>query len=134
MRQIVYMISLQHFMQNHINDIGYYEIKARYEAFLNRDIKIGMFVPVDEKGNVLERPKTRKSYYEFNKAKELVLFEGWTYDFEEEYLVFKIGETAELFLYFDELKGFKLIDIVDEHFPLSRTALKQIYEITNAQT
>lgn len=128
MDKIIHMIPLQNFMWNHLNDFGYYELKARYKAFLNKDVEMGMFVPVDEKGIVLNKPNTRKSFYQFNKAKERVLFEGWTYDFENEYLVFKISETATIFLDFEEIEGFKLIDLVDEHFTLSPTALYEIYE------
>lgn len=128
MEKIIHMIPLQNFMWNHINDFGYYELKARYKAFLNKDVELGMFVPVDEKGIVLNKPNTRKSFYQFNKAKERVLFEGWMYDFENEYLVFKISDTTTMFLDFEELNGLKLIDLTDEHFTLSKTALKQIYE------
>ncbi|MDM1074218.1 hypothetical protein HX001_17165 [Empedobacter brevis] len=128
-KRIKSLVCMQTFQKNHLNDFGYFALKARYELFLNKDVEIGMFVPVDEKENVLNKPNSRKSFYQFNKAKERVLFEDWTYDFEDEYLVFKIGdETGELFLDFEEIEGFKLIDLVNECFPLSKTALNEIYE------
>lgn len=130
---------MQTFQKNHLNDFGYFALKARYELFLNKEVKIGMFVACDLEGNVLSEPKWKDniggvvSFHHSNivyqQAKERVLFEDWTYDFEDEYLVFKIGdETGELFLDFEEIEGFKLIDLVNECFPLSKTALNEIYE------
>lgn len=144
-KKITHLISLQHFMQYHINDFGYYELKAKYETFLNRNVERGMFVPCDADGNVLEEPiddsdrgrceydllkklTFKEKLEKYKQAKELVLFEYWTYDFEDEYLVFKIGDkTDELFLDFEEIEGLKLIDLVDESFPFSQIALNQIY-------
>ncbi len=142
-KKITHLISLQHFMKFHINDIGYFELKARYEALLNKEFGIGMFVPCDLEGNVLMPPYPIKQIdpkkwslrvYDkselnlYNQAKERILFEDWTYDFEDEYLIFKKGDkTDEFFLDFEEIEGLKLIDLVDESFPFSQIALNQIY-------
>lgn len=61
----------------------------KYANFLKQELTLGMFVPVDEKGNVLEEPKPLKGceYWEeqelgcdwiiYRKAKTKVLFEGF---------------------------------------------------------
>ena len=131
---------MQTFQKNHLNDFGYYELKARYELFLNKAVEKWMFVPCDEEGNVLDKPKSSlggagifsEKYIDatekYQQAKERVLFEYWTYDFEDEYLVFKIGDKIdEFFLDFEEIERLKLVDLVDEYFPFSQTALNQIY-------
>ena len=41
--KITHLISLQHFIQKHINDFGYYDLKGHYEAFLSKDVKKGTF-------------------------------------------------------------------------------------------
>lgn len=131
MQKIIHMIPLQNFMWNHLNDFGYYELKARYELFLNKDVEIGMFVPVDENDKPIGKNVADNNYqgvFLYQQAKERTLFEGWTYDFENEYLVFKISEGATMFLDFEEIEGLKLIDFTDEYFTLSKTALKEIYE------
>ncbi|WP_413534053.1 hypothetical protein [Empedobacter brevis] len=130
MEKIIHMIPLQNFIWNHIKDFGYYELKARYKAFLNKDVELGMFIPTDENDNPLGKNVADNNYQGvllYRIAKQCVLFEGWTYDFENEYLVFKISETMTMFLDFEELKGLKLIDLAEEHFTLSESALKQIY-------
>ncbi|WP_137906083.1 hypothetical protein [Chryseobacterium sp. 2VB] len=79
------------------------ETTIKYAEFLKQPLTLGMFVPVDEEGNVLEEPTQEKygwysscspeeqsgwmyeegeaKYYEalekWNKAKEKVLFEGF---------------------------------------------------------
>ena len=53
-----------------------------YAKFLKRPLELGMFVPVDESGNVMEEPVETiggvELYSEkYQKAKEKVLFEGF---------------------------------------------------------
>lgn len=144
--KITHLISLQHFIQKHINDFGYYDLKGHYEAFLSKDVKKGMFIPCDEDDNVLEEPiiseylldrpngtpiksKNTPDAYKFRKGKERVLFEGWTYDFEEEYLVFEIGEKEWYILGFEDIEGCTLKDLIFEELKLSQTALNEIYNV-----
>ena len=60
----------------------------KYATFLRQPLKLEMFVPCDEEGNVLEEPKIEEEYvdehttqifakyqYDLDKAKEKVLFE-----------------------------------------------------------
>lgn len=70
-----------------------------YASFLKQPLKLGMFVPCDEDGNVLEEPKkenylTESGLYQtdchtkaikrYQKAKEKVLFNGFEYCLNEE--------------------------------------------------
>lgn len=142
--KITHLISLQHFIQRHINDFGYFELKARYEALLNKVVEKGMFVACDLEGNILKEPSKKDMewfkglafgdfscdytrIFEYVEAKERILFEGWTYDYEDEYLVFKICESEEWLLDFEEIKDLTLRDLVFEELKLSQAALNEIY-------
>lgn len=72
----------------------YADFRANYDSFLSQPIKLGMFVPCDDDGNVLTKPSFEcdcrsvfdtemcGNYFEceeYNKAKEKVLFEGFGY-------------------------------------------------------
>ena len=70
-----------------------YKDLVNYAKFLKQPLKLEMFVPCDEEGNVLEEPKRWKDYlqypdsfdgnkewdelYDYQQAKEKVLFEGF---------------------------------------------------------
>lgn len=49
---------------------------VRYAEFLKKPLTLGMFVPCDEGGNVLDC--TEENLTEFNSAAERVMFEGFT--------------------------------------------------------
>lgn len=58
----------------------------KYAQFLKQPLKLEMFIPCDDEGNVLEEPCSigvgNEFYYEraldqYEQAKEKVLFEGW---------------------------------------------------------
>jgi hypothetical protein len=51
-----------------------------YANFLKQPLTLGMFVPCDENGNVLEEKKPfQDDYHKFQQAKERVIFEGFDY-------------------------------------------------------
>ena len=68
----------------------------KYAKFLKQPLKLEMFVPCDEEGNILEEPKIENytqeelehsvmgcDYLDYNKAKEKVLFEDFKiYDYK----------------------------------------------------
>jgi len=68
-----------------INFIKGIESLRTYAKFLKQPLTLGMFVPVDEEGNVLEEPKQFEGKFKdyqnildtYVKAKEKVLFEGF---------------------------------------------------------
>lgn len=85
-----------------------------YAEFLKRPLKLEMFVPCDEEGSVLEKPvkiqyfdptepvpeEIEQEFYEYEKAKEKVLFEGFAVKTMEFHNHIKscstpIGETKE---------------------------------------
>ena len=73
-----------------INYLDWYErVRNNFDNFLEQQLKLEMFVPCDEDGNVLEEPKIEEEYvdehttqifaqyqYDLDKAKEKVLFEN----------------------------------------------------------
>ena len=76
-----------------IDYLDWYEkTRNNFDEFLEQPLKVEMFVPCDEEGNVLEEPKRWKDYlqypdsfdgnkewnelYDYQQAKEKVLFEG----------------------------------------------------------
>ena len=84
------LISMTSFvLQRDITDIKQRDSIVKYANFLKLPLKLEMFVPCDEDGNVLEEPKIEEEYvderttqifaqyqYDLDKAKEKVLFEG----------------------------------------------------------
>ena len=84
------LISMTFFvLQRDITDIKQRDSIVKYANFLKLPLKLEMFVPCDEDGNVLEEPKIEAEYvderttqifaqyqYDLDKAKEKVLFEG----------------------------------------------------------
>ena len=116
----------------------------KYATFLRQPLKLEMFVPCDEEGNVLEEPKIEEEYvdehttqifaqyqYDLDKAKEKVLFE----DFE------LISETDETWLFkingnFPRIVGKKLtiesLRIFKDKIKLSQSALNAIFGKTIA--
>ena len=84
------LISMTSFvLQRDITDIKQRDSIVKYANFLKQPLKLEMFVPCDEDGNVLEEPKIEEEYvdehttqifaqyqYDLDKAKEKVLFEG----------------------------------------------------------
>ena len=60
-------------------------MNKQYANLLKQTLKLGMFVPCDEKGNVLEEPTPEDILYDDNiygqyqQAKARVLFEGFKY-------------------------------------------------------
>lgn len=80
--------------RNDLDNVRRFWACERYAQFLKTPLDLGMFVPCDENGNVLEEPistyytpefgiqKHPQECFEedlnaYNKAKERVIFEGW---------------------------------------------------------
>ena len=123
-----------------------------YANFLNQPLKLEMFVPCNENGNVLEEPKRWKDYlqypdsfdgnkewdelYDYQQAKEKVLFEGFKiYDYKLN-VFFYLGRRKTL-SYDKKRKDFITIGLLPEtvedlinissQIKLSRTALNAIF-------
>ena len=120
---------------------GHYDIIIRYKNFLKQPLKLGMFVPCDENGNVLDPSDVFKSCekgFLYGKAKERVLFKGFEvkkspYDKTNttEYIGWE-PYNASIFLNLRG-SGWKIMDeyltiedLVKSKIELTETAIKQI--------
>ena len=112
-----------------------------YATFLRQPLKLEMFVPCDENGNVLEEPQMRpernsfdeedmdydaQELYDYIKAKEKVLFEGFEFVSRTDGTwLFKINGN------FPRIVGKKLtiesLRIFKDKIKLSQTALNAIF-------
>ena len=125
-----------------------------YATLLKQPLKLEMFVPCDEDGNVLEEPKIEEEYvdehttqifaqyqYDLDKAKEKVLFEGFKiYDYKLN-VFFYLGRIKTL-SYDKKRKDFITIGLLPEtvedlinissQIKLSQTALNSIFGETVA--
>ena len=121
----------------------------KYATFLRQPLKLEMFVPCDEDGNVLEEPKIKEEeidehttqifaqyQYDLDKAKEKVLFEGFKiYDYKLN-VFFYLGRRKTL-SYDKKRKDFITIGLLPEtvedlinissQIKLSQTALNAIF-------
>ena len=139
-----------------ISQIDFYDKELKtlsnirnYAKFLKQPLKLEMFVPCDEDGNVLEEPKIEEEYvdehttqifaqyqYDLDKAKEKVLFEGFKiYDYKLN-VFFYLGRRKKL-SYDKKRKDFITIGLLPEtvedlinissQIKLSQTALNAIF-------
>ena len=106
--------------------ILYLDYIHNYAKFLKQTLKLEMFVPCDEDGNVLEEPKIEEEYvdehttqifaqyqYDLDKAKEKVLFEGFKiYDYKLN-VFFYLGRRKTL-SYDKKRKDFITIGLLPE--------------------
>lgn len=124
---------------------------GRYKDFLKQPLKLEMFVPCDEDGDVLSEPKELDKYckaekcncgndgeyerdcsfIEYKKSKEKVLFEGFEFvSRTDETWLFKINGN------FPRIVGKKLtiesLRIFKDKIKLSQTALNSIFGETVA--
>ena len=124
-------------------------IIENYAKFLKQPLKLEMFVPCDDDGNILEEPKIEEEYvdehttqifaqyqYDLDKAKEKVLFEGFKiYDYKLN-VFFYLGRRKKL-SYDKKRKDFITIGFLPEtvedlinissQIKLSQTALNAIF-------
>lgn len=124
----------ENFVKEDFSDgrLGKYNVVYQYANFLKQPLTLGMFVPCDEDGNVLEIPTgwgntnvdremTEEDYF-YQKAKERVLF---THDFTGEEIIDTIKDG--LLCEFNELciEDF-IIMWCESPVDMSLTALTQI--------
>lgn len=122
-----------------------------YAKFLKQTLTLGMFVPCDENGNVLESPYLENVFHshyhlpvkfsnltdeyvkEYEKEKEKVLFKGFEFKAHERMICFdKSG--IEIFIYNQNYQTFSaprgristVEDLIIYEFELTESAIKQI--------
>lgn len=113
-----------------------FERCVNYANFLKQPLNLGMFVPCDEEGCVLDEPIFHEpnneneigNYQilidEYNEAKEKVLFEGFEITDETEFLISKYGFS----LYFNQIEDFNIEHLLtwSNEIQLTENAIKQI--------
>lgn len=107
--------------------LSYIRSTSLYAKFLKQPLTLGMFVPCDENGKVLEEPENPKKspehmrkYDSYVKAKERVLFEGF-------YLEHNSVMTPQGgYLDVGNLKQKTVETIVGANLTLTQSAIKQI--------
>lgn len=127
-----------------INDQNAYfsETVINYAKFLKQPLKLGMFVPVDDNGNILVYPVkdgsfNNKSLCEYEKAYSKVLFEGFdtrTDMYKQTKRTFVEKESLRIFLRFefysgeikDTLTDGDIESLIKHNLTLIETAKKQI--------
>ena len=127
-----------------IDYLDWYEkTRNNFDEFLEQPLKVEMFVPCDEEGNVLEEPKRWKDYlqypdifdgnkewnelYDYQQAKEKVLFEG--IEFRTNGGVNFLTIKEDTFAFFDFNVKFKNLTIeylIQYNLQLTENAVKQI--------
>ena len=86
-----YLVSSLEFRKKlkNVSDSEYRRLRDNYDDFLEQPLKLEMFVPCDEEGDILEEPTNYEQrlpnmmteyndeIYRYKQAKEKVLFEGF---------------------------------------------------------
>ena len=126
-----------------VSDNEYRRLRDKYDIFLEQPLKLEMFVPCNENGNVLEEPKRWKDYlqypdsfdgnkewdelYDYQQAKEKVLFEGFKpyedYECAKYEDVYVDEEVCDGKFTIEEL----IKDVGKTKIKLSQTALNAIF-------
>lgn len=126
--------------KRHKDNIRSFWICEKYANFLKQPLKLEMFVPCDEDGNVLGEPYNDgngDNYFgvlldEYQKAKEKVLFEGFELNFEITEIVGIINNDYQIWFYKNgtttiNSKEIKTIeDLIKYDLTLTPNAIKQL--------
>ena len=119
------------------NDLeNYANIIYNYAQFLKHPLKLEMFFPCDEDGDILDEPEDYEvrlpnmmteyndEVYRYKQAKEKVLFEGFEITDETEFLISKYGFS----LYFNQIEDFNIEHLLtwSNEIQLTENAIKQI--------
>ena len=137
-RIIMKLISMTSFvLQRDITDIKQRDSIVKYANFLKQPLKLEMFVPCDEEGDILEEPTNYEKrllnmmteyndeVYTYYQAKAKVLFEGFEYDKENDWVTY--NEFARFFV--SELQNGKVEDLfklIKDEITLTETSKKEI--------
>ena len=106
---------------NSITSQLHYELRSikKYATFLRQPLKLEMFVPCDDEGNILEEPEDYEQrlpnmmteyndeIYRYEQAQEKVLFYDVDYFYDEGRLTIKFGKR---FVHFEDLKNGYIIE------------------------
>ena len=123
------------------SDSEYRRLRENFDNFLEKPLKLGYFIPCDEEGDILEEPTNYEKrllnmmteyndeVYTYYQAKAKVLFEGFEYDKENDWVTY--NEFARFFV--SELQNGKVENSIIEDllsdeliYTLTATAKKEI--------
>ena len=127
---------LQNSKEPYVEGTKYKDIVS-YANFLKKPLKLGYFIPCDEEGDILEEPTNYEKrllnmmteyndeVYTYYQAKAKVLFEGFEYDKENDWVTY--NEFARFFV--SELQNGKVEDLfklIKDEITLTETSKKEI--------
>ena len=136
--KIMKLISMRDFVLEQDNKAslgGTYDKIVRYANFLKQPLTLGMFIPCDEKGNVLENPKRKvlelsdgtcgyvtniNAFDKYLQAKERVLFEG--FELKDGFIIM----SDKQFLDTSKLKNKTVENLINQHYTLTESAIKKL--------
>ena len=119
------------------SDSEYRRLRENFDNFLEKPLKLGYFIPCDEEGDILEEPTNYEKrllnmmteyndeVYTYYQAKAKVLFEGFEYDKENDWVTY--NEFARFFA--SELQNGKVEDLfklIKDEITLTETSKKEI--------
>ena len=119
------------------SDSEYRRLRENFDNFLEKPLKLGYFIPCDEEGDILEEPTNYEKrllnmmteyndeVYTYYQAKAKVLFEGFEYESENEWINY--NGFSRFFI--SELQNGKIEDLhelITEKPKLTETAKKEI--------
>lgn len=105
------------------------EAVRNYTHFLKQPLALGMLVPVDDAGNVLEEPYfdgINKVYYThakywYEEAKEKVLFEGFEIAGKVETTYFLRHNSGEIIIYYGEEEKLNIEGLLSPRYEIELT-------------
>lgn len=123
-----------------------YDLISSYARFLKTNLNLGMFIPCDEKFNILKQPNHYRRYLskdyltenpkmsekwiekceEYKKAESKILFKYFEFFIEHDFE--KCIMTEGFVLSIESLYTMKVEDITDEDIELTRIGINAIYE------
>ena len=123
-----------------------YDSISSYARFLKTNLNLGMFIPCDEKMNILKEPNhyrrfTSKDYLnenpkmsekwieeceKFKKAKSKILFKDFEFFIDHDFEKYVMAEGFVLSI--ESLYTMKIEDIVDNDIELTRFGISKVYE------
>ena len=131
---------------NKLNYEQAYDLISSYARFLKTNLNLGMFIPCDEKMNILKEPNhyrrfTSKDYLnenpkmsekwieeceKFKKAKSKILFKDFEFFIDHDFEKYVMAEGFVLSI--ESLYTMKIEDIVDNDIELTRIGISTIHE------
>lgn len=144
-----YVVSMGKTSKDELSDDDCFKMMFGYANFLKRPLELGMFIPCDLEENVLEEPESwdmylshdgnekeigglKKEVIQYQQAKERVLFEGVTVNYDkvnngEKAFIIYLKDIVICSYYKDVNFRFKTIeDLTSLGLTLTQTAIKTI--------